>query len=730
MVTLPRLIRWRIRFACRSALTSVLLTCLFGFIPAATAQSPSTPSQTSTGKDSRSFEALSADAASARDAGRIDDAVLNYRAAVNLRPDWEEGWWYLGTLLYDTDHFEDAIPALHRVVDLDPKIGPAWAFLGLCEFETGDYPDAYQHLQSAKDLGFSESPEVEKVALYHLGLLLNLNSQFERATVLFASTFGPDHFTDQIKTALGLALLRAPILPTQIDPSKDALIHAAGETAVLQANHEADAALRALQEMFKNYPGTPYLNYRYGMELLATKRYEAAEAPLREEIRITPRSSLVWAGLAEALRASGKPKEEAEATRRAEELKAEELKQESAAADASQASRYALARGVAATGGKGKPSPASPTTDSASFEDAARRAEAAQRAGRADEAATWYQKAVELHASWPEGWRQLGTLQYMNGHFPEAVSSLQQAVALDTKQPDTWTLLGLSEFETKDYNNSLVHLERGRLLGFSGNANAVRLSRYHLALLLNRKGEFDRAIDVLIPAIGAGALADEIQFAMGMALLRIAAFPEEVKPEQKPLLERTGEAGALLADSRYDRALPMFEQLVHDYPKTPFLHYSYGDALAATSMYDEAESQLRAEIDLNPNSVLPYLRLASIDLQRHQSAPALTAAKKACEIEPDSSEAHYLLGRSFFDQNEIPDAIQELETARRLSPNSPKVRFNLARAYARAGRDGDAERERSEFERLNAQLPGQRGSYGDRSGHATREGSASALPPN
>ena len=734
MVTLPRLIRWRIRFACRfacrrasrSVWMSVLLTCLFGFIPAVAAQSSSTPSQASTTKDSRSFDTLSAAAASARDASRVDDAVRNYRAALNLRPDWEEGWWYLGTLLYDTDHFKDAIPALHRVVDLDPKIGPAWAFLGLCEYETGDYPDAYQHLQSAKDLGFSESPEVEKVALYHLGLLLNLNTQFERATELFGSTFGPDHFTDQIKTALGLALLRAPILPTQIDPSKDALIHAAGETAVLQANHEADAALRALQEMLKNYPDTPYLNYRYGMEFLATQRYEAAEASLREEIRITPRSPLAWAGLAEVLRASGKhKKEEAEATRRAEEFK-----QESAAADASQARRYALARGVATTGGAGKPSPASPTTDSASFEDAARRAEAAQRAGRADEAATWYRKAVELHASWPQGWRQLGTLQYMNGHFPEAVSSLQQAVALDTKQPDTWTLLGLSEFETKDYNNSLVHLERGRSLGFSGNANAVRLSRYHLALLLNRKGEFDRAIDVLIPAIGAGALADEIQFAMGMALLRIAAFPEEVKPEQKPLLERTGEAGALLADSRYDRALPLFEQLVHDYPKTPFLHYSYGDALAATSMYDEAESQLRAEIDLNPNSVLPYLRLASIDLQRHQSAPALTAAKKACEIEPDSSEAHYLLGRSLFDQNEIPAAIQELETARRLSPNSPKVRFNLARAYARAGRDADAERERSEFERLNSQLPGQRGSYGDRSGHATMEGSASAPLPN
>src|SRR6266850_111252 len=85
-----------------------------------TAQTPS---------NSASFETLTANALSAREGGRIDEAIRNYRAAVELRPSWDEGWWYLGTLLYDADHFEEAIPALRRVVDLAPKAGPAWAFL-------------------------------------------------------------------------------------------------------------------------------------------------------------------------------------------------------------------------------------------------------------------------------------------------------------------------------------------------------------------------------------------------------------------------------------------------------------------------------------------------------------------------------------------------------------------------------------------------------------------------
>jgi predicted Zn-dependent protease len=185
------------------------------------------------------------------------------------------------------------------------------------------------------------------------------------------------------------------------------------------------------------------------------------------------------------------------------------------------------------------------------------------------------------------------------------------------------------------------------------------------------------------------------------------------------LVQKAGEAGVFLSESRYDQALPIFEKIVNAYPKVPFLHYAYGDALAATSMYEEAQSQLQEEAKISPASPLPYLRLASIGLQRRQSPEALAAAKKAVGLAPESSEAHYLLGRSLLEDGDTTAAIHELEAARQMSPNSPKVRFNLARAYSKANRTADAQQERAEFERLNAQLPGQSGSYGDRSARGT-----------
>jgi tetratricopeptide (TPR) repeat protein len=659
--------------------------------------------------DPQSFEALSARAGSTREAGKTDEAIRNYRAAVELRPSWDEGWWYLGTLLYDSDHFDEAIPALRRVVALQPKAGPAWAFLGLSEFETGDYRDALVSLSTAREIGFAEDPDIEKVALYHLGLLLTLRGQFDEATNLLSAAFGPSHFTEQIKSALGLALLRVPILPAQLDPAKDALIHAAGETAVLLANHQIDAASRNLEQMLRDFPETPYLHYQYGLILAASSQQPQAELQLGEEIRITPNSAVAYRALAQTLLAQNKGEDAAAASKRAQELN--EHPNET---DAAQMARYAINRSSTAPKSSVASNPSAATEPMGNFDEISRLADAERRAGHLEQAEAAYRSALNLRAGWAEGWRQLGTIAYMRGQYPDAVAALQQSVALETKLPDTWTLLGLSEFETNDYKNALIHLERGRALGFSGNAAAVRISRYHLALLLNREGDFDRAIDLLIPESAPGELADEIRFALGIALLRIPALPEQVPADQNALVRKAGEAAAFLSESRYDKAFPIIEKLLTEYPDTRFLHYAYGDALAATSMYDEAQLQLREETRLNPESALAYMRLASIALQQRHSSRALEDSKKAVALALESSEAHYLLGRSYLEEGDTPAAIRELETARRYSPNSPKVHFNLARAYSKADRVAEAEHERAEFERLNALLPGQQKSYGER----------------
>ncbi|MGH9517723.1 MAG: tetratricopeptide repeat protein [Terriglobales bacterium] len=694
---------------------------------------------------SPNFETVAAEASADREAGKTNEAITKYQEAVKLRPNWEEGWWYLGTLLYDADQFGQAIPALRQVVELDPNVTAGWAFLGLCEFETGDYGESFTHLQQAARLGFTDDLEIKKIALYHLGLLLNIRGEFDRAPEVLGQAAGSSAVPEQIKTALGMSLLRIPLLPSQLDTSNDALIRAAGETETLLLTHQLHAALQHFKQLLQQYPHTPYLHYQYGLALQANGDDKEAQIEFQEENRERPDDALPWIASAklgltqknftEALASAQRATQLAPRSAAAYEMlaqamqfqdkvaaaeasqKAIELAKLPPDADQTQARRYAINQNADTNTNPPAASISSGAVDSpTNFDETARRAQSAQRNGQLDEAAILYQEGVKLRSDWQEGWRQLGTVEYMRKRYAQAIAALRRSIALDSRQPDTWTLLGLSEFETRGYTNSRIHLERGRVLGFSGNAAAVTVSRYHLALLSNLNRTFDEAIALLIPETRPGPLFNDIQFAMGIALLRIPALPEQIDPGKHDLVRSAGEAAVLLSGSYYDKAFQIFEKLLSEYPETTFLHYAYGDALFSASRYDAAQAQLIAETKLNPNSELSYIRLASLALVLHQPANAVQYSRKAVALAPESPEAHYELGRAFLEQADIPSAIGELESARRFAPKSSKVHFNLARAYARAHRATEAEQERREFESLRNEAA-QPTSYGDRALH-------------
>src|SRR5689334_23341618 len=113
----------------RFLLLSSLVVC-GGIAPSRGSQKPAQPS-----KSPPEFQRLASDASKAREANRTEEAIGLYRKALKLDLRWNEGWWYLGTLYYDGDHYKEGTEAFHNLVELTPEYGPGWAMLGLCEFE-------------------------------------------------------------------------------------------------------------------------------------------------------------------------------------------------------------------------------------------------------------------------------------------------------------------------------------------------------------------------------------------------------------------------------------------------------------------------------------------------------------------------------------------------------------------------------------------------------------------
>ena len=139
-----------------------------------------------------------------------------------------------------------------------------------------------------------------------------------------------------------------------------------------------------------------------------------------------------------------------------------------------------------------------------------------------------------------------------------------------------------------------------------------------------------------------------------------------------PLIRAAGQIALLLRDSRYDQALTQFRHLLAQYPSAPFLHYACGTALLALSEFPEAAAEMRAEILISPTTELPWIRLASIALRQHQPADALDPARHALALAPQSTEAHYLLGRASLETGDDATALRELETAREAEPRQPR----------------------------------------------------------
>ena len=76
------------------------------------------------------FESAARRAQVARDASRDGEAIAAYQAALALRPDWDEGLWYLGTLLYQSGRRDEADAAFGRFLERKPQPGPAGCCAG------------------------------------------------------------------------------------------------------------------------------------------------------------------------------------------------------------------------------------------------------------------------------------------------------------------------------------------------------------------------------------------------------------------------------------------------------------------------------------------------------------------------------------------------------------------------------------------------------------------------
>jgi tetratricopeptide (TPR) repeat protein len=245
------------------------------------------------------FEELAARAAAARDANQLPEAVKLYRQALELNPKWQEGWWSLGTILYDTNEYAACRAALGRLVELRTEAAPAWAILGLCEFQTAAYESSLAHLERSLELKPAVPAELERAVRYHEAILLTRAGSYDRAIRKFTWFLQGTPPGNVLLPAIGLAALRTSLLPQDIPAAQQDLYSTAGLAAWSQMTGDHAGAERNFKILLELYPTAHHVHYLYACSLLAASPEEAIRE-FRKELEITPSSSgtlsmLAWA---------------------------------------------------------------------------------------------------------------------------------------------------------------------------------------------------------------------------------------------------------------------------------------------------------------------------------------------------------------------------------------------------------------------------------------------------
>jgi tetratricopeptide (TPR) repeat protein len=248
-------------------------------------QAPGKPQ--SPARSEAAFSEVVKRAAEARAAERLDEALLLYGQALQMRPAWAEGWWYAGTILYDRDRYAEGRDAFRRLASLEPKNGPAWAMLGLCEFQTREYERALVDLQRGRLLGLGGNAQLASVVRYHAAMLYTRFEQFEIAYEILREFAREHNESPNVIEVCGLTILRLPFLPSEAPPDKRELIVMAGRATYYMAARRVEEARQAFEALRARFPETPGVHYAFGVFLL-NQQPEAALEEFRRELKLSP----------------------------------------------------------------------------------------------------------------------------------------------------------------------------------------------------------------------------------------------------------------------------------------------------------------------------------------------------------------------------------------------------------------------------------------------------------
>jgi tetratricopeptide (TPR) repeat protein len=327
-----------------------------------------------------------------------------------------------------------------------------------------------------------------------------------------------------------------------------------------------------------------------------------------------------------------------------------------------------------------------------------------QRGNNVDAEASW-RLYLKTHPSSSEAFAHLGLLEARQEHYDQAVPLYRKALALNSTIPGLRLNLGLALFKAGDLKQALQN--------FKPLLNAAPPSspeRQRLTVLVGMchygLGQYAQAAVYLKQA----AVREPQNLPLRLSLAHSCLWSKQYQCvldtyHEILLLDAESAEADMLAGEALDElknpsgAIEQFRAAVKADPQMPDVHFGLGYLLWTKRQYPEAEQELRAELDNNPNHAQSMTYLADAELHLGHPEAAVPWLQKAIQIDPGIELAHLDLGEIDADAGQHESALQQLETAAKLAPNDVDVHWRLGRLYKAMG---NQQRAKAEFDKAKS----------------------------
>jgi tetratricopeptide (TPR) repeat protein len=319
-----------------------------------------------------------------------------------------------------------------------------------------------------------------------------------------------------------------------------------------------------------------------------------------------------------------------------------------------------------------------------------------EQLGNNAEAETAWRALLKQYPANPESYAHLGLLEARQEHYQQAVPLYRKALALSPSAPGLRLDLGLALFKAGEMKEA-IRTFQPLLKNQPPSSPDVQRLTILLGMAHYALGEFTEAASYLKQA----AARDPQNLGLRLSLAHSCLWSKQYQcvldtyHEILLLNAESAEADMLAGEALdelkdHDGAIKQFRAAVQANPKEPDVHFGLGYLLWTQKQYEEAASELQAELANNSDQFQALLYLGDAQMQMNHPEAALPILEQVERAAPSLALGHLDLGILYADAGRNADALRELNIARRLAPDDVNVHWRLGRLYRAMGKMDEA----------------------------------------